>query len=179
MPEWIRARLTYSQVVSTLALVVAVGLGTAWALERNSVESRHIAKDAVTPNDIARIGVLEGSKRVTLTDESGGDSEFETLSRRVVRLEAECRHTGPGGLSAGVAAVATADDTTVVDDDGDTLISPPDDTTVVNTSAETTATVESSRLIAVTPGGKQVTGFVTAGVNVAGDDCVFTYVFVG
>jgi hypothetical protein len=46
----LRSRLTYANVVATLALFVALGGGSyaAVSLKRNQVKSRHIAKNAVT-----------------------------------------------------------------------------------------------------------------------------------
>lgn len=50
-------KLTYSRVVSTLALVLAVGTGGAWAaseLGRNAVKSKHIKDGAVKQKDLAK-----------------------------------------------------------------------------------------------------------------------------
>jgi hypothetical protein len=49
----IRARLTYANVTATLALFLALGLGTAWAIENNSVKSKHIKDGEVKPQDLA------------------------------------------------------------------------------------------------------------------------------
>lgn len=57
MPRAVRAHLTFSNVVSVLALFVALGLGTAWALERNSVRSKHIVTGQVKGIDIQDDGV--------------------------------------------------------------------------------------------------------------------------
>ena len=48
----IRSRLTFANVVSVTALFAAVGLGTAWALEANSVKSKHIAPNAAKGVDV-------------------------------------------------------------------------------------------------------------------------------
>ena len=56
----IRRRLTYSNVMSTLAVVLVLGGGTAFAayeLGKNSVKSRNIAPGAVHASDIARKAV--------------------------------------------------------------------------------------------------------------------------
>lgn len=55
MPARLHARLTYANVMSTLALFIALG-GTAYAgfsLPRNSVRTQHIAARAVRTADIA------------------------------------------------------------------------------------------------------------------------------
>jgi hypothetical protein len=52
----IRAKLTYANVVATLALIVALGIGTAWAgthLSKNSVKSKQIKDGAVQNMDLA------------------------------------------------------------------------------------------------------------------------------
>ncbi len=55
-----RARLTYANVVSSIALFFALGIGGAWAateLSKNSVKSKHIAKGQVKRSDIAKNAV--------------------------------------------------------------------------------------------------------------------------
>lgn len=51
----VRRRLTYANVMATVAVFMAVGGGVAWAasLSRNSVKSRHIENGAVRGIDIA------------------------------------------------------------------------------------------------------------------------------
>jgi hypothetical protein len=52
----VAGKLTYSRVVSTLALVLALGTSGAWAateLSRNSVKSKHIKDGAVKAKDLA------------------------------------------------------------------------------------------------------------------------------
>ena len=48
----IRRRLTYANVMATIAVFLALGLGTAWALEKNSVESQHIVNGQVKGVDV-------------------------------------------------------------------------------------------------------------------------------
>jgi hypothetical protein len=50
---WLRRRLTFANVVSLIALFAALGLGTAWALEANSVKSKHIVNGQVKLKDLA------------------------------------------------------------------------------------------------------------------------------
>jgi hypothetical protein len=53
----LRGKLTYSNVISTLCLLLLLGGGTAWAatrLPRNSVGTRQIKKEAVTPAKLSR-----------------------------------------------------------------------------------------------------------------------------
>jgi hypothetical protein len=48
----LRAALTYSNTISTIALFFALGGGLAWALELNSVRSKHIVNGQVRAADI-------------------------------------------------------------------------------------------------------------------------------
>jgi hypothetical protein len=58
----IRSRLTFANVISVVALFAALGLGTAWALEANSVKSKHIKDGQVKPADTS--GLVEGNGKV-------------------------------------------------------------------------------------------------------------------
>ncbi|MDQ3983348.1 MAG: hypothetical protein M3271_11780 [Actinomycetota bacterium] len=74
----IRRHATYANVVATLALVIAVGGGTAYALQgRNTVLSKHIAPDAVRGKDTAesslkipRVVVFQESNKSTFAGET-------------------------------------------------------------------------------------------------------------
>jgi hypothetical protein len=58
-------KLTYSRVVSTLALVLALGTGGAWAateLSKNAVKSKHIKDGAVKAKDLAANAVVPGAE---------------------------------------------------------------------------------------------------------------------
>lgn len=48
----LRSHLTYANVTATLALFLALGGGIAWALETNSVKSKHIVNEQVKAVDI-------------------------------------------------------------------------------------------------------------------------------
>jgi hypothetical protein len=48
----LRPRLSYANVMSSLAVFLVVGGGVAWALGRNDVKSRHIAPDAARASDV-------------------------------------------------------------------------------------------------------------------------------
>jgi hypothetical protein len=53
----IRGKLTYSNVVSTLCLILLLGGGTAYAatqLEKESVGTKQLAKEAVTPAKLSK-----------------------------------------------------------------------------------------------------------------------------
>ncbi|HSI82102.1 MAG TPA: hypothetical protein VK919_15790 [Solirubrobacterales bacterium] len=86
MRDWIRERLTYANVIATLAVLAVVGGGTAWALQANSVRSRHIKDNAVKFRDLQ--GVKAWNKRVPVTgsDPDAGTARAEAkpvvLARR-------------------------------------------------------------------------------------------------
>jgi hypothetical protein len=66
----LRGKLTYSNVISTLCLVLLLGGGTAYAaseLERESVGTKQLAKEAVTPSKLSKGAkkALTGAKGAT------------------------------------------------------------------------------------------------------------------
>jgi hypothetical protein len=64
----IRGKLSYSNVVATLCLVLVVGGGTAYAaseLDRESVDTKQLAKEAVTPSKLSK------ASKKTLTGKEG------------------------------------------------------------------------------------------------------------
>ena len=63
----IRSRLTYANVMATIAVFLALGGGIAWALGRNSVRSKHIVNGQVKSADVEDDGL------------SGEDVSEETL----------------------------------------------------------------------------------------------------
>lgn len=71
----IRSRLTYANVMASIAVFVALGLGTAWALEANSVKSKHIVNGQVREADVGD-GAVTASK---LADGSVGTSKLGTV----------------------------------------------------------------------------------------------------
>jgi hypothetical protein len=63
MVERFRGRLTYANVMSTVAVFLALGGGVAWALANNSVRSKHIVNGQVKKGDVANddtAGALTG-----------------------------------------------------------------------------------------------------------------------
>ncbi len=96
----IRSRLTFANVVSLIALVAALGLGTAWALERNSVESRHIVNDQVKSVDVRNDNLHGGGLRAAdLAPNAVAASELANVN--LLRAHTARLHDDPGGLGAG------------------------------------------------------------------------------
>jgi hypothetical protein len=92
MKSWLKARLTYANVVATLALIVAVaGGGTAIALSvgKNSVTTKSIKPGNVTARDLAgaRVATALGSGT------SSGTTVSCLPSERMLAGGAEARST--------------------------------------------------------------------------------------
>ena len=68
----LRARLTFANVVSVIALLAALGLGTAWALERNSVRSQHIVNGQVKTADVANDDTAKALTGEDVSNAGGG-----------------------------------------------------------------------------------------------------------
>lgn len=72
-------KLTYANVMSTIAVFLALSMGTAWAatkLGNNSVRSRHIAPGQVKPGDIGANAV----RSAAIADDAVGSSELSPNS---------------------------------------------------------------------------------------------------
>lgn len=100
----LRPRLTYANVVATLALVLALGGGTVYAavkLGKNEVKSKNIANGAVKGKDLAKNAVT--SKKV-----KDGSLEAGDLAAGVIpQIEANVTGTATGGPQGGVNTNAT------------------------------------------------------------------------
>jgi hypothetical protein len=112
--ERLKARLTYANVMATLAAFGVLAGGTAWALQNNSVRSKHIKDNAVDFRDLK--GVKAWNKRVPVTgsDPDAGVARAEAskvalAKRGTIRLYGKCfRNETNGFLSAGVYAKTSA-----------------------------------------------------------------------
>jgi hypothetical protein len=73
-------RITYANVIATLALVVALGLGTAYAagLGRNVVKSRNIAPGAVKASDLGKRSV--GTAKIAPRAVTGARIAADTIT---------------------------------------------------------------------------------------------------
>ena len=91
----LRGRLTYANVVATLALFLALTGGVAWALERNSVKSKHIADDQVQSADV-RDDTLAGGGL------TGDDIQEGTLAQVPQANSANSAGTAGSAFNAGL-----------------------------------------------------------------------------
>jgi hypothetical protein len=106
-------QLTYSRVVSTLALFVALGGGAyAISLGRNSVTSREIAKDAVRGGEV-RNGSLSGDdlKKNSLGGRQIAESELRlplAASSSTSVPAFACDLSSPGSTACGAVGLKTS-----------------------------------------------------------------------
>jgi hypothetical protein len=72
-----KPRLSYANVVATLALFVALG-GGAYAVSKDSVKSKHIRDNTITSGDVKDRGGKQGGLK-------GKDIKFDALDGDVIR----------------------------------------------------------------------------------------------
>jgi hypothetical protein len=101
----LRSRLTYANVVATLALVLAVGGGTVYAairLGKDAVHSRNIAAGAVKTSDL-------GKNAVTGPKVKNGTIATDDLAASVIaKLQADVSGSATAGPKGGVNTNTTA-----------------------------------------------------------------------
>ncbi len=95
MLERLRRRGTYANVMATIAVVLAVGSGTAWALQVNSVTSRHIKDDAVKFRDLKSVkswkrNVPVSATRASPVDSRAAATEVLLFRRGSLRVFGKC-----------------------------------------------------------------------------------------
>ena len=95
----LRSRLTYANVVATLALVLAIGGGTVYAaihLGKNSVHSKNIAAAAVKTSDLGR-------NAVTSPKVKDGTIDADDIAAGVIpKLDADVTGSATAGPQGGV-----------------------------------------------------------------------------
>jgi hypothetical protein len=120
----LRSRLTYANVVGTLALCLAIGGGTVYAaseLGRNDVKSKNIAKGAVKTSDLAtdavtseklKDGTVTGADlqdgAITAGDIQDGTITAEDIVAGVIpQLDADVTGSATAGPQGGINANTT------------------------------------------------------------------------
>jgi hypothetical protein len=102
----LRGRLTYSNVTSTLCLILLIGGGTAYAatrLPRNSVGSAQLKKGAVTPTK------LSGGAKAALTASQGNEGPRGPIGPQGPKGDAGARgEKGDQGARGPSTAITTA-----------------------------------------------------------------------
>jgi hypothetical protein len=103
-----RERLTFSNVVSVISLLFALGLGSAWAateLSKNDVKSKHIKNRAVKTKDLANNAVT--SPKVadgSLLDQDFASGQLPAGPQGERGPQGDRGATGPIGPSTGYSA---------------------------------------------------------------------------
>ncbi|MDX6583961.1 MAG: hypothetical protein QOI10_3145 [Solirubrobacterales bacterium] len=111
----LRSRLTYANVVATLALVLAVGGGTVYAalhLGKNSVKSKNIAKGAVQNSDLgpdAVTGPKVKDGAIAAEDIQDGTITAQDIAAGVIpQLEADVTGSATAGPQGSVNTATTS-----------------------------------------------------------------------
>jgi hypothetical protein len=85
----LRSRLTYANVMATVAVFLALGGGIAWALANNSVRSKHIKDGQVKSGDLNDTVESQG---FTYTAATGDGVQEEILESGGYRILAACEN---------------------------------------------------------------------------------------
>ena len=85
----VRSKFTYSNVMSTVAVFLALGGGIAWALANDSVRSKHIKDGQVKSPDLSDTVESQG---FAYTAATGDDVQEEILSSGGYRIRAACEN---------------------------------------------------------------------------------------
>ena len=192
MMKPIRSRLTFANVVSLLALFAALSLGTAWAVERNSVRSKHIVNDQVKPADIAAIKALQNTGDLELPDNNGDSvaSERDFASARGFEFTGRCLDDGSTGDNTATILVESKDPDATWSFDSTADNGDDDQASLTGTARATLIKVGpadgehfegGSWALRSSDGsgrGKSLQGFVSASIETA-DDCTFALTIVG
>jgi hypothetical protein len=109
------SRLTYANVVATLALVLAIGGGTVYAaieLGKNDVKSKNIAKGAVKNPDLAKeavTGVKVKDATITGAEVQDGTLTAEDIAAGVIpQIQADVTGSATAGAQGGINTATTA-----------------------------------------------------------------------
>ena len=116
----LRSKLTYGNVVATLALVLAVGGGTVYAakqLGKNSVDSKNISRGAVRASDLGKNSVA--SPKIKDGTINAGDIAAGVIPQ-IPQIEADVTATATAGPRSGI----NANTTTPLALSGDTSFTP-------------------------------------------------------
>ena len=150
-----RARLSYSNVIATLALFLALGGGTALALGRNSVTTRELAKGAVKnrnvePGKLKNKSMKDDTLKGNKIDESMLDAPVPLADSPAAFARVQEDGTVVEALTRDVAAQNITNPT-----DGVYCFNLPFAPTGVQATARATATPDriASAEVAGTPGG--------------------------
>ena len=111
----LRQRLTYANVVATLALILAIGGGTVYAaskIGKNDVKSKNIAKGAVKGSDLGKNAVTSPKLKdgtIVAGDIADGTIEANDIAAGVIpKFEADVTGSASAGPQAGLNTATPA-----------------------------------------------------------------------
>ena len=172
----LRQRLSFANVMATIAVCLSLAGGVAWALERNSVRSRHIVSEQVRKSDIAN-SALFSSGRVELV----ADDTAELYASGPLTITAECTLPSPPTF-AQITVDTDAPHSSVAGKFSDADYGPEETPPAVASAASADSSVVAEQFSATAPNGTTLTGVAVAGVNVDPDpdkECLFALAILG
>ncbi len=142
----LRQRVTYANIVATLALIIAVGGSSAYALQgKNTVFS-----DDIAPNEVKGKDTAEGSLKIPRL-EFDDDSVTSTAGGEILQAQAQC----PAGYGVTGGGIANGSELNVLYD-GPGLAAPGggDDRDSWDATVRSTAGSQSVRVYAICQRGR-------------------------
>lgn len=157
----LRSRLTYANVLATIAIFVALG-GSAYAL---SITGDEVVDGSLSDADIATIKNSDGVVKLAL-------GETKTILRRgPVRLKANCTLDG-ANTRAEVTVSSTAEGTVAVAGPSGGPLPVGLERQLINADGAPEETeAGSTTLFVARPNGKMFTGLTGTGIHALGADC--------
>jgi hypothetical protein len=174
MLRGLRARLSFANVMATIAVFLSLAAGVAWALERNSVRSKHIVNEQVRKPDIADSALFSSGRVELVTDES-----TELYARGPFTLTAECSDLPP---HARISVDTDTPHSSVSGEFTDPDYGPEESQPAIASAVSYNPDAVAEEFTATAPGGATVSGVAFAAVNTDPDPanvCVFALVIVG
>jgi hypothetical protein len=175
------SRLTYANVIATLALLLALGGGAYAAIQlpNNSVDSRNVVNHSLQAKDLANLKSLDASKRVTLTGGTSGSPTTKTVLRRgPLSLVGTCENLSPFA-AAHLFLTTTKDHTSVASSaDSQADLDHTQQFEIFDGPVNPNPAFAADWFAATTRDGHQLSGIASAGVN-NGSDCFFTVAALG
>jgi hypothetical protein len=169
--HWARSHLTYANVMATLAVFAVLAGGTAWALSKNSVSSKHIKDNAVAFKDLKSVKGWTKGVPVTGEDADSGlardEADTVVLAKRgTATIYGKCyRNTSTDLAFAGIFVSSSEDGAILRTAAGGNLVGTDylDDDTSPSFSSIASAAATNNTAVASAPDSEQGFTIVAAG----------------